>query len=138
MSLGEKKIDKIRLRSNIMSVTKVLLLLKNMIYESTAPLETLRFAKYFRTKHKLDVTVILWGPMGILLGKRNKKGRNRYEEEVLECLELGVKFTCCDLAARLIGMEESELMPGISMVPSYHVADMLLEYQEAGQLIISL
>ncbi|KAB3547345.1 MAG: peroxiredoxin, partial [ANME-2 cluster archaeon] len=28
-------------------VKKVLLLLKNMVYESTSPLETLRFAKYY-------------------------------------------------------------------------------------------
>ncbi len=84
-------------------VNRVLLLLKNMVYESTSPLEVLRF-----------------------------------EEEVQECLDLGVHLTCCDLAARLIGMDASELMTGITMVPSYHVADMLIEYQEAGDLIISL
>ena len=55
-------------------VTKVLLLLKNMIYESTSPLETIRFSKYYKKKG-LDVTVVLWGPMGILLGKKNKIGR---------------------------------------------------------------
>jgi len=51
---------------------------------------------------------------------------------------LGIKFICCDLASRLIGMDESELMDGIKMVPSYFVADLLLEYREEGQLIISL
>jgi predicted peroxiredoxin len=119
-------------------VRRVLLLLKNMVYESTSPLEILRFAKYYRTKKGLDVIIVLWGPMGILLGKKNKTGRNRYEEEVQECLDLGVHITCCDLAARLIGMDASELMEGITMVPSYHVADMLLDYQETGELIVSL
>jgi len=35
-------------------------------------------------------------------------------------------------------MDASELMEGITMVPSYHVADMLLDYQETGELIVSL
>ncbi len=118
-------------------VTKVLLLLKNMIYESTSPMEIIRFAKYYRKKD-LDVTVVLWGPMGILLGKSGKEGRMRYEEEVLECLEMGIHFMCCDLAARIVGMKEPELIPGIEIVPSFHVADLLLEYQEEGQLVISL
>ncbi|QEE15159.1 DsrE family protein [Promethearchaeum syntrophicum] len=118
-------------------VTKVLLLLKNMVYESTSPLETLRFARYYKKKGLL-VDVVLWGPMGIILGKKNKIGRDRYEEEMIECLEMGVKFTCCDLAARLIGMDKSELMEGIEMVPSNRVAEMLLQYQEQDQLIISL
>ena len=121
----------------MVKVTKVLLLLKNMVYESTSPMEIIRFARYYRKKG-LDVTVVLWGPMGILLGKKNKVGRLRYEEEMLECLELGVKFTCCDLAAQIIGMDKSELMDGITMEPSYNVADLLLKYQEEGQLIISL
>ena len=118
-------------------VTKVLLLLKNMVYESTSPMEVIRFAKYYKNKG-LDVLVVLWGPMGILLGKKNKVGRMQYEEEMKECLDMGINFTCCDLAAKIIGMEKSELMPGVNLVPSYAVADLLLEYQEAGQLIISL
>ncbi|MBD3195972.1 MAG: peroxiredoxin [Candidatus Lokiarchaeota archaeon] len=121
----------------MVKVTKVLLLLKNMIYESTSPLETIRFAKYYKKKG-LDVQIVLWGPMGILLGKKDKIGRMRYEEEVKECLEMGIKLTCCDLASKLVGMDKSELMEGIEMVPSFHVADLLLKYQEEGQLIISL
>jgi len=120
-----------------MKVTKVLLLLKNMIYESTSPLEIVRFARYYKKKG-LDVTVVLWGPMGILLGKKNKTGRLRYEEEVQECLDLGVNFIACDLAANLVGMSQDEMMEGIELVPSFAVADLLIEYQEAGQLIISL
>jgi predicted peroxiredoxin len=100
-------------------------------------METIRFAKYYRDKG-LEVTVVLWGPMGVLLGKKNKPGRMRYEEDVKQCINLGIKFLCCDLAARLIGMGEKELMDGIEMVPSFSIADLLLEYQEEGQLIISL
>ncbi|NVM54888.1 MAG: DsrE family protein [Candidatus Helarchaeota archaeon] len=118
-------------------VTKVLLLLKNMIYESTSPMEIIRFSKYYRKKG-LDVTVILWGSMGILLGKKNKVHRMRYEEEMEECIALGVKFMCCDMGAKIIGMDESELMDDVKMVPSFKVADLLLEYQENGQLIFSL
>ncbi len=118
-------------------VTKVLLLLKHMIYESTSPLETIRFAKYYRSRG-LEVTVVLWGPMGILLGKKNKKGRMQYDDEVVECIELGVKFRCCDLAASIIGLDKSELIDGIELVQSFKVADLLLEYQEEGQLIFSL
>ena len=72
------------------------------------------------------------------LGKRGKVGRNRYEEEMKECIELGIEFICCYLAAKIIGMNKSELMDGINMVPSNEVAELLLQYQEAGQLIISL
>jgi predicted peroxiredoxin len=118
-------------------VTKVLLLLKNMIYESTSPLETIRFAKYYKKKG-LEVTVVLWGPMGIMLGKSNKEGRMRYEEEVKECLDMDISFLACDLAAKIVGLHESELMDGIKLVPSFTVADLLLDYQEEGQLIISL
>jgi predicted peroxiredoxin len=121
----------------MVEVKKVLILLRNMIYESTAPLEAIRFAKYYRKKG-LEVTVVLWGPMGTLLGKKNKIGRMNYEEEVEECVDVGIKFLCCELASNLIGMDESELMEGIEMVPSYHVADLLLDYQNEGQLIISL
>ena len=118
-------------------VDKVLILLKEMIYESTSPMETIRFAKYYKDKG-LDVTVILWGPMGVLLGKKNKVARMRYEQEMTECVDMGIKFLCCELASRIIGMDESELMGGVDMVPSFYVADLLLEYQEQGQLIISL
>ena len=118
-------------------VTKVLLLLKDMIYESTSPLEIIRFAKYYRSKG-LKVTVVLWGPMGILLGKKNKFGKMQYEDEMNECLKIGINFKCCDLAAYLIGLDKSELMEGIDMVESYVVADLLLKYQEEGQLIFSL
>jgi len=123
--------------SKLPKVTKVLLLLKNMVYESTSPMEIIRFAKYYRKKG-LEVTVVLWGPMGILLGKKNKVGRMRYEEEMLECIQDGIKFICCDLAAKIIGLDKLELMEGIQMKPSSIVADLLLEYQEEGQLIISL
>jgi len=54
-------------------INRVLLLLKNMVYESTSPQETVRFAKYYRKKG-LDVMVVLWGPMGVLLGKKDKYG----------------------------------------------------------------
>ena len=118
-------------------VTKVLLLLKNMIHESTSPMEVIRFAKYYKKKG-LDVLVVLWGPMGILLGKKSKIGRMRYEDEMLECVSLGIDFMCCDIAAKLIGMDEAELIDGVKLVPSFTIADLLLEYQEQGQLIISL
>ena len=118
-------------------ITKVLLLLKNMIYESTSPMEIIRFAKYYKSRG-LDVTVVLWGPMGILLGKKNKIGRMEYDNEVKECINLGINFKCCDLAANIIGMNKSELIKGVELVPSFKIADLLLEYQEEGQLIFSL
>ena len=118
-------------------VTKVLLLLKEMIYESTSPLEIIRFAKYYKNKG-LDVTIVLWGPMGIILGKKNKVGRMRYDDEIRECLKIGINFKCCDLAANLIGLDKSELIEGIELVESYVVAELLLQYQEEGQLFFSL
>lgn len=119
------------------NVTKVLLLLKNMIYESTSPMEVIRFARYYQKKG-LEVTVVLWGPMGILLGKKGKVGIIKYENDMKECIDLGIKFYGCDLAARIIGMDKSELMEGVELVPSFAVADLLLEFQEERQLIISL
>ncbi len=121
----------------MVKVTKVLLLLKNMIYESTSPLEVIRFARYYKKKG-LSVDVILWGPMGVLLGKKNKSGKINYDADIKECLEMGIKFYCCDIGSKLIGLDKSELIEGVEMVPSYTVADLLLEFQEEGQLIISL
>ena len=118
-------------------ITKVLLLLKNMIYESTGPLEAIRFARYYRSKG-LEVTVVLWGPMGILLGKEGKIGIINYEEQMEECIDMGIKFLACSLASKIIGLKESELMKGINMIPASQIADLLLEYQEQGQLVISL
>jgi len=108
-----------------------------MVYESTSPMEIIRFAKYYKKKG-LDVRVVLWGPMGILLGKKHKVGRMKYEEEMLECIKMGIKFTCCDLAAKIIGLDKSELMNGVDLEPSFKVADLLLKYTEEGQLIVSL
>ncbi len=119
-------------------VRKVLLLLKNMVYESTSPLETLRFAKYYRKKG-LGVIVILWGPMGVVLGKAGKhRGAPIYDAKIVECIELGVEFKCCQLAADIIGLEAVELIPGIEMIESHVVAELFLEYQSEGGLIISL
>ena len=118
-------------------VTKVLLFLKNMVYESTSPMETLRFAKYYRKKG-LDVEVVLWGPMGVILGKKGKHGNPPYDERVNECLEIGVKFKCCELASAMIGFSKDELIDGIEMIESYEVADLMLEYCEQGQLVINL
>ena len=119
-------------------VRKVLLLLKNMVYESTSPLETLRFAKYYRKKG-LGVIVILWGPMGVVLGKAGKhRGAPVYDAKIVECIELGVEFKCCQLAADIIGLEAEELIPGIEMIESHVVAELFLEYQSECGLIISL
>lgn len=120
-----------------MKIKKVLLFLKNMVYESTSPLEILRFAKYY-SKKGLEVTVVLWGPMGVILGKKGKRGMIAYDDQIKECLSLGVKFKCCELASSMIGIKKEELIEGIEMIESYEVADMMLQYQEEGQLIISL
>jgi predicted peroxiredoxin len=119
-------------------VKKVLLLLKNMVYESTSPLETLRFAKFYKKKG-LDVIVILWGPMGVVLGKDGKhRGAPEYDKKVKECIELGVEFKCCQLAADIIGLRESELISKVEMIESHVVAELFLEFQSKGDLIISL
>ena len=89
----------------------------------------------------IRIVVILVGiAVVMLLGDYagHKVGRMRYEDEMLECIKMGIKFTCCDLAAKIIGLDESELMEGIEMQPSFKVADLLLKYAEEGQLIISL
>lgn len=118
-------------------IKHVLLLLKNMVYESTSPQETLRFAKYYRKKG-LDVVVVLWGPMGVLLGKKDKYGAQAYDKSVIECIDMGVKFKCCNLACSMIGICDTDLIEGIDIVESYEVAELFLKYQTDGQLIISL
>ncbi len=118
-------------------VTKVLLFLKNMVYESTSPMETLRFAKYYRKKG-MDVVIVLWGPMGVILGKRGKTGIPPYDTRVKECIEMGIKFKCCELASSMIGFEKDELIEGIEMIHAFEVADLMLEYCEEGQLVINL
>lgn len=118
-------------------VNKVLLLLKNMVYESTSPQETLKFAKYYRSKG-LDVLVILWGPMGVLLGKKDKtRGSPKYDLAVQECIDMGVKFKCCQLASDMIGLKKEELIPGIEFICSTEVAELFLRYTEENQLVIT-
>jgi len=118
-------------------VTKVLLFLKNMVYESTSPMEILRFARYYRKKG-LDVVIVLWGPMGVILGKKGKIGTPPYDERVRECLDMGIKIKCCELASSMIGFNKDELIEGIEMIHSFEVADLMLEYCEEGQLVINL
>ncbi len=118
-------------------VTKVLLFLKNMVYESTSPMEILRFAKYY-SKKGLDVVVVLWGPMGVILAKKGKRGTPPYDERVRECIDMGVKFKCCELASSMIGFDSGELIEGVEMIHSFEVADLMLEYCEEGQLVITL
>ncbi len=118
-------------------VSKVLLFLKNMVYESTSPMEILRFAKYYRKKG-LEVTVVLWGPMGVILGKRGKRGMPPYDEHVKDCMDMGVKFKCCELASAMIGFGRDELIEGVEMIQSYEVAELMLQYCEEGQLVITL
>jgi predicted peroxiredoxin len=119
------------------NVTKVLLFLKNMVYESTSPNEILRFAKYYRKKG-LDVVLVLWGPMGVILGKKGKTGTPAYDDRVRECIEMGIKIKCCELASSMIGLEKDELIEGIELIHSFEVADIMLEYCEEGQLVINL
>ena len=119
------------------NVTKVLLFLKNMVYESTSPNEILRFAKYYRKKG-LDVVLVLWGPMGVILGKKGKTGSPPYDQRVKECIEMGIEIKCCELASSMIGLEKYELIDGIEMIHAFEVADLMLEYCEDGQLIINL
>ena len=118
-------------------VTKVLLFLKNMVYESTSPNEILRFAKYYRKKG-LDVVLVLWGPMGVILGKKGKTGTPAYDDRVRECIGMGIKIKCCELASSMIGLEKDELIEGIELIHSFEVADLMLEYCEEGQLVINL
>jgi len=119
-------------------VEKVLLLLKNMVYESTSPQETLKFAKYYRSKG-LDVLVILWRPMGVLLAKKNKKrGSPKYDDSVQECIDLGVEFRCCQLASDMIGLKEEELVPGIYFICPTDVVELILRYAEENQLIMNI
>lgn len=117
-------------------VNKVLILLKDMVYESSSPQEAVRFAKYYRKKG-LEVVVVLFGPMGVVLGKKDKHGSPAYDEKMKECIDLGVQFKCCELAASMIGLKEEELLPGVEMVHSYELAEMFLQYREEGQLIMT-
>ncbi|WNY27169.1 DsrE family protein [Methanolapillus ohkumae] len=120
-----------------MKVTKVLLLLNDMVYESTAPLHALRFARCYR-KRGLEATILSWGPMGAVLMKKNKTGTQNYDAKVQECLDLGVKIKCCELAASIIGMTPDEMIPGTEMITTKELTDMLLQYTEEGQLIMYL
>ena len=99
--------------------------------------------KYFDLPSIIEVRDLMLllcfgGQWELYLEKKNKVGRMRYDDEITECLTMGIHFKCCDLAANLIGLDESELIKGIELVESYVVADLLIKYQEEGQLIFSL
>ncbi|AKB51840.1 hypothetical protein MSBRW_2587 [Methanosarcina barkeri str. Wiesmoor] len=118
-------------------IEKVLLLLKNMVYESNSPQETLKFAKFYRSKG-LKVLVILWGPMGVLLAKKDKtRGSPKYDSTIRECIDMGVEFRCCQLASDMIGFKKEELIPGIEFICSKNIAELFLTYTEENQLIIN-
>ena len=116
-------------------VTKVLILLNDMVYESTAPQHALRFARCYR-KRGMETTIMIWGPMGAILMKKNKKGPQNYDAKIQECLELGVKIKCCELAAGLIGMTPEEMIPGTEIITTKELTNSVIEYTEEGQLIM--
>jgi Predicted peroxiredoxins len=116
-------------------VTKVLILLNDMVYESTAPQHALRFSRCYR-KRGMETTILIWGPMGAVLTKKNKVGTQNYDEKIQECLDLGVKIKCCELAASIIGMTPDEMIPGTEIITTKELTNMLIEYTEEGQLVI--
>jgi len=116
-------------------VTKVLILLNDMVYESTAPQHALRFARCYR-KRGMETTIMIWGPMGAILTKKNKGGNQNYDAKVQECLDLGVKIKCCELAAAIIGMDPSEMIPGTEIVTTKELTNTIIEYTEEGQLVM--
>ena len=116
-------------------VKKVLILLNDMVYESTAPQHALRFARCYR-KRGMETTIMIWGPMGAILMKKNKKGPQNYDAKIQECLELGVKIKCCELAAGLIGMTPEEMIPGTEIITTKELTNSVIEYTEEGQLIM--
>jgi len=116
-------------------VTKVLILLNDMVYESTAPQHALRFARCYR-KRGMETTILIWGPMGAILTKKNKKGPQNYDSKIQECLDLGVKIKCCELAAGLIGMTPEEMIPGTEIITTKELTNTVIEYTEEGQLIM--
>lgn len=116
-------------------VTKVLILLNDMVYESTAPQHALRFARCYR-KRGMETTILIWGPMGAILTKKNKVGTQNYDAKVQECLDLGVKIKCCELAASIIGMTPDEMIPGTEIITTKELTNMLIEYTEEGQLVM--
>ncbi|MCS3923294.1 DsrE family protein [Methanosalsum natronophilum] len=118
------------------NISKVLLILKNMVYESTSPQEIIRMARYYQKKG-IDVTVVLFGPMGAIFGKKNKHGAPSYDEKISECIDIGVEIKCCDLAASMVGLKQEELIKGIEIVPSHELADLFLEYHENNNLILT-
>jgi len=119
----------------MVKVTKVLILLNDMVYESTAPQHALRFARCYR-KRGMETTILIWGPMGAILMKKNKKGPQNYDAKIQECLDLGVKIKCCELAAGLIGMTPEEMVPGTEIITTKELTNKLIEYTEEGQLIM--
>ncbi|SMH34768.1 DsrE/DsrF/DrsH-like family protein [Methanohalophilus portucalensis] len=125
------------MRDNIHKVTNVLILLKSMIYESTGPLETLRFAKHY-SEQGLNVNIVLFGPMGVMLAKKDKAGALEYDQKIDECMNLGVNFMCCKLGSSLVGLKYEEMIPGIEMVEPEAIADTILEFSQKQQLIITL
>jgi len=117
------------------NVTKVLVLLNDMVYESTAPQHAIRFARCYR-KRGLETTILIWGPMGTFLIKKNKQGPQNYDAKIRECLDLGVKVKCCELAASLVGLTQEEMIEGTEIITTKELTNLLIQYTEEGQLIM--
>lgn len=106
---------------------KVLIMLRHPQQLGNAE-EALRMAKHMQKIRGLQTTLALWGPEGVLLGKKNTF--MEYLERIQELTTLGVKIVVCKLGMERMGMVDTDLKMGLQSVPAERVPELLLLHSQ--------
>ena len=102
---------------------KVLIMLRHPQQLGNAE-EALRMAKHMQKIRSLPTTLALWGPEGVLMGKKNTF--LEYSDRIRELVQLGVSIVVCHLGMERMGIIVSELKEGLNAVPAERIPELLL------------
>lgn len=102
---------------------KVLIMLRHPQQLGNAE-EALRMAKHMKKIRNLPTTLALWGPEGVLLGKKHTF--LEYSERISELIQIGVVIVVCQLGMERMGLKSSELKEGLQAVPAERIPELLL------------
>jgi predicted peroxiredoxin len=104
---------------------KVLIMLRHPQQLGNAE-EGLRMAKHMQKIRNIPTTLALWGPEGVLLGKRGTF--QEYSDRIAELITLGVKIVVCRLGMERMGLTDGDLKPGLLSVPAENIPGLLIDH----------
>ena len=104
---------------------KVLIMLRHPRQLGNAE-EGLRMAKHMRKIRGLPTTLVLWGPEGVLLGKKGTF--LEYNDRITELIDLDVSIIVCQLGMERMGLSDKDLKPGLKSVAAEQIPELLLRH----------